>query len=140
MKIIRLTNQDRNFYNTLGPFLARRDIEREIGYKIYDDDDKEWLVATEMNKIVGFCYIQEKPKSHYRIGSCYVVDRYRQKGVFKELFKNATKNIKGGIVTLTTKNKYLCEMLIKEGFMGGKKRGSFTEYIKEFGVDEKSGV
>jgi len=136
MKIKRLTNQDKNFYNTLGPFLARRDIEREIGYKVYDDDGKEWLIATEMNKIIGFCYIQEKPKSHYRIGSCYVVDKYRQKGVFKELFKNAIKNIKG-VATMTTKNKHLMGMLIKHGFTESKQRGSFTEYSKEFGVDEE---
>jgi len=135
MKIIRLTNQDKSFYSTLGPFLARRDVEREIGYKIYDDDGKVWITALELKKVVGFCYLWEKTKAHYQIGSCYVVEKYRQQGVFRQLFNSAIKDIKG-VVTMTTKNKYLMEMIADEGFMESKKRGSFTEYAKEYGSNE----
>jgi GNAT superfamily N-acetyltransferase len=135
MKIIRLTNKDKNFYSTLGQFLARRDVDNEIGYRIYDDDGKVWIIALEMKKAVGFCYLWQKTKSHYQIGSCYVVERYRQKGIFRKLFNNAIKDIKG-VVTMTTKNKYLIEMLTNEGFLEGKQRGSFIEYVKEYGINE----
>jgi len=134
MKIIRRTNRDEGFYTLLGPFLARRDVEREIGYKIYDDDGKVWLIAMENEKIIGFCYLWEKP-NRYQVGSCYVLEGRRQKGVFRKLLSAATKNIKGN-VTLTTKNKNLKDMLLKEGFTAKQLRGSFTEYVKEFGADE----
>ena len=135
MKIIRRTNQDKDFYALIGPFLARRDVEREIGYKIYDDDDKVWLIAIDSERIVGFCYLWEKAKHRYQIGSCYVTEDHRQKGVFRKLLTNATKNIKGS-ATLTTKNENLRKMLIKDGFVVKKTKGSFVEYVKEFGADE----
>ncbi|MFZ3132739.1 MAG: GNAT family N-acetyltransferase [Desulfosporosinus sp.] len=135
MKIIRRTNQDKDFYVLLGPFLARRDIEREIGYRIYDDDGKMWLIAKDAELIIGFCYLWEKTGSRYQIGSCYVLESYRQRGVFRNLLANATRNINSN-VTLTTKNKNLKEMLIKEGFTTKQQKGSFTEYVKGYGVNE----
>jgi hypothetical protein len=130
VKIVKRTNQDKDFYTLLGPFLAKRNIEKEIGYKIYDDDEKVWFIAIEMRKIIGFCYLQKKA-NHYQIGSCYVVEEYRQKGIFRELFTEATKGIQGN-VTLTTKNENLRKMLIEEGFEAKNQRGGFTEYAKEY--------
>lgn len=131
MKIIRKTNQEKGFYSILGPFLARREVEREIGYKIYDDDGKEWLIATENESILGFCYLWKKSKEHYQVGSCYVVEQHRQKGVFRKLLVTATKDIEG-TVTLTTKNNVMKQILLKEGFDAKKERGGFVEYAKEF--------
>ena len=135
MKILRITNQDKNFYTLLGPFLARRDIEKEIGYQIYDDDGKVWLVAIKGKEVVGFCYIAEKKKQHYQLGSYYVIKGHRHKGIFRSLFNSAIEGVKG-IVTLTTKNDYVGELLIEEGFAEIRNRGSFTEYSKEYGIDE----
>jgi predicted GNAT family N-acyltransferase len=132
MKIIRKTNQDKDFYTLLGPYLARRDVEREIGYKIYDDDEKTWLVATDNDRVVGFCYLWEKSKHRYQIGSCYVIEDHRQRGVFRNLLTDATKTIHGN-VTLTTKNRNLKEMLLNDGFAEKQVKGSFIEYAKEYG-------
>jgi len=136
MKIKRLTNQDKNFYATLGPFLARRDVEKELGYPIYDDDSKVWLIAFDGKKVLGFCYLQEKSKSHYQIGSCYVIEGHRHMGLFRKLFIEAMDGVIGSIV-LVTKDEYLRELLVEEGFLASRTRGSFTEYIKEVGVDER---
>jgi len=130
MKILRMTNKDKGFYATLGPFLARRDVEREIGYQIYDDDGKDWLIAVEMKKVVGFCYLWKKPK-HYQIGSCYVIENYRQRGIFRDLLAEATKSIIG-VVTLITNSKIIKELLEKEGFAVKKEGGGFVEYSKEY--------
>lgn len=135
MKILRMTNQDKNFYTLLGPFLARREIEKEIGYPIFDDDSKAWLVALKDKEVVGFCYIAEKKKQYYQIESYYVIKGHRHKGVFRSLFNSATEGIKGAVI-LTTKNDYVRELLIEEGFAEIRKRGSFTEYMKEYSANE----
>lgn len=130
LKIIRLTNRDPRFYPMLGPFLARRDVEKEIGYKVYDDDGKEWLIAVDDGQVAGFCYLWPRPKGRYQIGSCYVKEESRRKGVFGKLLKEALSGVKGA-VTLTTKNPTLKATLLKEGFAELRARGAFTEYVKE---------
>ncbi len=130
MKIFQMDNKDKGFYTTMGPFLARREIEKEIGYKIYDDDGKVWFTVIDGKKTIGFCYRFEKSKGNYQVGSCYVVEEERNNGIFKQLLNEATKDIHG-TVTLTTKNKYLTAMLINEGFNVEKAKGSFVEFRKE---------
>jgi GNAT superfamily N-acetyltransferase len=43
--LIPLTNQDPDFYPTVGPFLSRRAIVAELGHPVWDDDDKQWIAA-----------------------------------------------------------------------------------------------
>ena len=130
MKIICLANTDQRFYLLMGPFLARRGIESEIGYKLYDDDDKEWFVALGDDMVMGFCYRQEKPKGSYQIGRCYVVEEHRRKGVLKKLLAEAMRNITGDIY-LTTRNPVLQQLLLSRGFDELGKRGSFTRYGRQ---------
>ncbi len=131
MKMLVLKNNHQDFYLLMGPFLARREIEKEIGYQLYDDDDKEWFIALERGYVVAFCYRQEKTKGTFQIGSCYTVEERRQKGIFKKLLAKTTKGLKGN-VELTTRNKDLQRLLIREGFTEIGTRGSFARYRKEF--------
>ena len=130
MEIIQLTNQDERFYPLLGPFLARREVEKEIGYRIYDDDGKVWFVALEDGRVIGFCYRLEKPKGTFQIGSCYTVPEHRGKGVFQKLLDEALKGISGH-VHLTTKNPVIAEMLEKRGFVVRTQKGTFKQYGRE---------
>lgn len=134
MEIVKLKNRDPEFYSLMGPFLARRDVEKEIGYRIYDDDNKEWFVARESEDVggdvIGFCYRQEKPKGTYQIGSCYVVDAHRSKGALKKLLMRAMSGLEG-TAYLTTKNEHLKKVLVEMRFAEVGRRGSFTRYGKE---------
>lgn len=130
MQIVSMTNQDQRFYSIMGPFLARREIEKEIGYKIYDDDGKNWFVAIENSKVIGFCYRLEKPKGTFRIGSCYTIPERRGEGVFAKLLDEAMRGISGH-VRLTTKNPAISEMLEKRGFVVQSQRGSFKQYGRD---------
>ena len=128
--IVCINNKDNRFYPLMGPFLARREVEKEIGYKIYDDDDKEWFVVLEGGSVIGFCYRLEKPKGTFQVGSCYTVEGHRRKGVFKKLLAQATKGI-SGYVHMTTRSALLRETLLKNGFSETGQRGSFTKYGRE---------
>ena|GEM_PF-2016403 len=130
VKILQRTNKDADFYQLLGPFLANRAVEREIGYKVYDDPEKVWLIARELSNVQGFCYLLEKKKDSYQVGSCYVVEEYRQLGIFKTLLDKATEGLSGKI-QLTTRNPVLAKVLVDKDFIPGKNKGSFIEYTKE---------
>ncbi len=54
-KLTELTNEEPDFYPTLGPFLASRAVHHAVGGPIWDDDTKTWLVATDRHgNVTGF--------------------------------------------------------------------------------------
>lgn len=57
MQSRQLTNQDRDFYKLLGPFLARRDVHRIIGAPPWDDEGKQWFVVLRDGKVAGFAAV-----------------------------------------------------------------------------------
>ena len=52
--IVKMTNQDKEFYQYMGKFFGSRLIEKQINDRIYDDDNKEWYIYLEENKVVAF--------------------------------------------------------------------------------------
>ena len=80
-----LTNTDRGFYALLGPVLSRRDIERELGARVHDDDGKVWFVAVDGRELLGFCAALGTPRS-VRLVSDYVLPAHRGRGVYRQLF------------------------------------------------------
>ena len=57
-KLLELTNTDRAFYPTLGPFLANREVHKAIGGVPWDDDTKTWLILKDTRKgVLGFCAV-----------------------------------------------------------------------------------
>jgi GNAT superfamily N-acetyltransferase len=71
-----ISNHDRAFYSLMGPLLSRREIVREVGGPIWDEDDKSWAICIEEDRVLGFCGF----KSH-RVGPVYVVGPHRGKGI-----------------------------------------------------------
>ncbi len=55
--IIKITNQDENFYQYMGKFFGSRLIERQTNDRIYDDDNKTWYLYLEEGKVKGFVSI-----------------------------------------------------------------------------------
>lgn len=57
-ELIELTNTDRAFYPTLGPFLANRDVIKTVGGPIWDDDTKTWfLLKDKKHGVMGFAAV-----------------------------------------------------------------------------------
>ena len=77
--ITQLTNLDVGFYETVGPFLCRRDVTDELGSPVWDDDDKTWLVATatDDDAILGFIAVQPHGDT-LGIRSLYVLPEVRR--------------------------------------------------------------
>lgn len=71
----------------MGRFLSRREIVKELGYTVWDDDSKEWALAYNGANIVGFGAFYEKKKGVKVITSVYVLPKYRQKGIGKKILE-----------------------------------------------------
>lgn len=133
MKIIKITNQDKEFYPLLGPYLANRDIEKAIGYQLYDDPGKVWVIAKNGRNVIGFCYLWQITKNHWDIGSCYAP---KNGGVFALMLDAAVDVI--GFITITTKKEEFMAVLKDKGFMVKRELKNFTEYEKELKNEESS--
>lgn len=134
MTILKLTNQDKRFYPIMGPYLANRQIEKEVGYQLYDDPGKVWMVAKNGARVIGFCYLWKKSKTRYDIGSCYAP---KNGGVFTEMLSTALKNLQPpGVITISVMRDEFREAILKAGFQVKKELKNITEYMKEI-PDEK---
>lgn len=99
--IQRMTNKTPEFYETVGPFLSRREIVAELGSPVWDDDDKEWFVAVEENGdvqgIVGVrstevCSLYVTPAGRGRLIGCALLHQaLTSVGAERELRATATE-------------------------------------------------
>ena len=121
MDIKILKNTDYEFYKLLGPFLARRSIEKEIGSKIYDDDNKIWFVAKKDKDVIGFAAVIKN-----NVCSSYILPQYRKIGIFTKILLYIINNYKK-LKTVANQNSY--KIFLKNGFIVKRKKGSF--YVME---------
>lgn len=118
----RLTNRDREFYPLMGPFLARRDIEKELGGRIYDEDDRVWYIALSGKRVLGFCSArQTKTEAVYQ--SAYVVPEHRRRGVYEALWAKRAEEFPGPATSVVTSGAL--SMFTKHGFAVARTKGRF---------------
>ena len=70
---------------------------------------------------------KKNKKQGYVVGNCYVVDQFRNDGLFGKLLDKAIKGI-DDLIIITTMNKAVSAAAVKRGFVEFRKRGRFTEY------------
>lgn len=132
MEYYLMTNRDNRFYVLMGPFLSRRKIVNEIGGNIWDDDNKEWIIAVDNKNIVaGFGAILKKGQIAY-LCSAYVIPKYRHMGLYRILLSRRIArcyelNMKIIKVTATEKAK----KELSKTFHFNKKYGKFYKYERE---------
>lgn len=130
MKIIRMRRSDRKFYTTLGPFLSRRAIVRELGSPVWDDDGKVWFVAKDGRRILGFAALR-KIGNHTALASAYVLPEHRGKRVYDALIKARLSQTSGTVRAVVT--KAAAGSFRRHGFKPVAKRGRFTVMEKYVG-------
>jgi hypothetical protein len=83
--IRRLTNVNPAFYPLLGPALSRREIVKEVGNPIWDEDGKVWYVYMIGRVVAGFVAIMPRPKNKHELCSNYVFPQFRDRGIHSAL-------------------------------------------------------
>ncbi len=107
--IVKMTNQDNNFYEYMGKFFGSRSIEKQMNDRIYDDDSKEWYIYIEEDKVMAFVSINKNViKNIYTTKDTYL----------EEILKKILKE--NQITYSTVTNKYTeiyekCGLKISEG-------------------------
>jgi GNAT superfamily N-acetyltransferase len=129
LSIRRLTNADGRFYPLLGPFLARREVVRDIGGPIWDDDDKMWFVAVSDGAVVGFCAARDTGR-RVTFQSAYVVPGHRRRGVYRALFAARLGHYADRPIRAMCTAASL-PMFVTHGFVKIRTRGAFTEVNRD---------
>lgn len=57
--VIKITNKDENFYNYMGRFFGSRLVEKVTNDRIYDDNDKEWYIYLQDEKVKAFVSVDK---------------------------------------------------------------------------------
>ena len=55
----KVTNQDKKFYEYMGKYFGSRSIEKQINDRIYDDNNKQWYIYLEEEKVMAFVSINK---------------------------------------------------------------------------------
>ncbi len=55
--VIKITNKEEKFYQYMGRFFGSRLIEKQTNDRIYDDDNKQWYIYLEEEKVMAFVSI-----------------------------------------------------------------------------------
>lgn len=124
-------NADPGFYEDLGPFFGSRQVERELGYKMYDDPDRVWLIAKAGQEIAGVSsYEAKEGKAHLR--STYVMPEYRQKGLYKAFCDIREREVEGATeISVTAKaDSVMAANWQKRGYTEHSLRGRFIVFKK----------
>lgn len=124
-EVIALTNTDPRFYALLGPFLARKDVTREVGAPLWDEDGKAWVIALEGGHVAAFGAILSQ-KGHVRFTSDYVLPQWRSKGLHRRLIRERLKATEGSPAIAVCSRDGL-RAYLAEGFTPVRERGRFTE-------------
>jgi GNAT superfamily N-acetyltransferase len=126
--ITTMDNEHPDFYATVGPFLSRREIVKEQGAPIWDDDGKEWFVARLGRNVVGIAAIKDIPTAdHVSLVSAYVMPEYRGRGVYTALLRARIETaVERGRAVRTTATEVSTHALRKAGLVAVSRRGKFT--------------
>lgn len=109
LQIRAMSNDSKGFYQILGPLMGSRQVEREVGIRLYDDFDKEWYAAWFGGVFAGVASVRGRV-----VSDCYVKPAYRGKGALTAMLDSIIKDHPGLLkATCTSMSKGVFE---KAGF------------------------
>jgi len=122
--IIQISNTNPDFYSVIGPYLSRREIVKELGYTIGDENDKTWFVSLDKDRVLGWV-VAIPSKKVVIFYSDYVLPEYRENGIYSQLYNERNKKYKD-VYTQTTVTASSMSRYLKDGFIEVRKRGEYT--------------
>lgn len=126
LTVRQLTNRDSDFYTLMGPYLSRRAIVKEIGYPIWDDDDKVWFVALKDRGLVGFAAISLDGNIGV-LKSAYVRPEHRKQGIYRVLLQSRIEYARerGCSQLRATATKLSAQALAEAGFVEARRSKNY---------------
>lgn len=128
MRIVKVDNATAGFYALVGPLLSRREIVKEIGGTVWDDDGKTWWVAVLGGRTIG-CVAAREIGGHMVYGSAYVLPEFRRRGVYRALVL-ARDEATGDAPVRATCTDASLPVLLARGFAVTGAKGRFTKVAR----------
>lgn len=98
--VVKMNNKDEKFYVYMGKMFGSRIVQRQTNDRIYDDNEKEWYLNIEDDRVVAFVSVVKGViKNVYSIRDSYLME------IFKELKKEV--KVKESIVSNLYKETYI---------------------------------
>lgn len=73
--IVKMNNKEENFYHYMGKMFGSRIVQRQTNDRIYDDNEKEWYLYIEEDRVVAFVSVAGNTmKNVYTIRDCYLIE------------------------------------------------------------------
>lgn len=73
--ITKMNNKEEDFYSYMGRMFGSRIVQRQVNDRIYDDNDKEWYLYLEENRVVCFVSVANHViKNVYTIKDTYLME------------------------------------------------------------------
>lgn len=131
MNILSMTNEHPDFYRYAGPFLSRREIVKEMGGPVWDEDGKLWFFAVHNELVLGFATMTIKDTLAV-FDEAYIQPEYRHQGLHADLIDARLAHCpKGTTIQTLIFNKSLDEYL-KRGFTVKRVVGkTYTEVTRK---------
>ena len=122
--ITLIRNTDEKFYPLMGRFLSQRSIVKELGYNVWDDANKTWLIAVLFDDVRGFC-AYKRWRRGVEFCSDYVLPEHRGYGVYDKLFAHrlALNNYDFCFAKATSKS---INTFLRHGFKKKHQIGRYT--------------
>lgn len=77
----------------------------------------ELVLQLEQGKLIGFVICKQLAGGYLELGSLYVMEEARGKGVAKKLIEKVLRSAQGKKILLRTKNSYLKQYFKEKGFV-----------------------
>lgn len=120
-----MSNRQGGFYELVGPVLSRREIVKELGHPVWDDDGKTWSVAVSQSKLiacVGIC--------GEKVSSLYVVPDRRREGIATRVLERALATGPVGSSFSATVTPSAVVVFEKNGFAKTGERGCYALMVR----------
>ncbi len=126
-QIVTMTNEDRDFYSVIGPFLARRAIIKELGEPLWDDDGMRWFIAlAPSGAVLGFAVLMPRGKV-LELTNSYVLPEWRGRGIYRQLLTARLEAVPVGTALRALTTSKSVNALLRRGFVVRRQRGQYTE-------------
>lgn len=118
-QIRRMSNANPDFYRMLGPLMGSRQVEKEVGIRLYDDEDKEWYTAWHGGVFAGVASVRGSV-----VSDCYVKPSFRCNGALTALLSSIVTDSGHSLKASCTKMS--AGVFEKAGFVEVKRTKNFV--------------
>lgn len=115
----------KEFYGLMGKYFAEKQYTKEMPY-LENKKSHVWFIAFENNTIIGFGSV-ETLENKILLSHSFVEKDYRNAGIWSAInkYRLTFANMRNKPIEVITKEEYLRDYWIKQGFEIFRKNGSY---------------